>query len=225
VKVQALVKITSSSDGGTHLTFFRPGLSLPYAARDREHAIEVAQKFCSDFAHAQGKEWVAFWSSPDGQVNCPEGAIELPSDVWVCKLSGKMCELQAAVSIKNKAEFFGKCHAAPPQKEAIFKLVESGKYRGFHHVPGRNICVACEAKGRKKESFFYHYPWEFAELDAALHWSYEEALHLISAAKIPVNRVMCPLCASCCRELAIQLNPELAHDLVVVRVEVDLRPR
>ncbi|QSB01428.1 hypothetical protein JWZ98_00180 [Methylomonas sp. EFPC1] len=225
MKVQALVKITSSSDGGTHLTFFRPGLSLPYAALERKHALGVAQKFCSDVAHAQGKDWVAFWSRPDGQVNCPEGAIDLPSDVWVCKLSGNMCHLQAAISTERKAEFFTKCHAPHSKKEAIFKIVESGRYRGFHHVPGRYLCVACEAKGGKKESFFYHYPWEFAELDVALHWSYEEALPRLSAANIPVNRVMCPLCASCCRDLAVQLNPNLAHDLVVVYVEVDLRPR
>ncbi|WP_033535550.1 hypothetical protein [Bordetella trematum] len=225
MKTQALVKIISAKDGGTHLTFFRPCFSLLYAARDRHHAVEIAEQFCRDYANDQGRDWVAFWANPDGSVNCPEGAIQLPSDVWVCKLSGNLCELQAAVSTDDESSFFETCHAPPAKKAEIFKTVQSEKYLGFHHIPGRNLCVACEAKGGKKESFFYHYPWEFAELDVALHSTYEATLQHLESNGIPPNRVMCPLCASCCRELAFQLDSSLAEDLVVLRLDVDLRPR
>lgn len=224
MKVQSLVKITTSGDGGTHLTFFRPPLSLPYAARNRTHALEIARKFCSDVALFEGRELVARWSSSGGQTNCPEGAVRLPADVWVCKLSGRMCPLQASISLDREPEFFMTCHAPTKKKEQIFGLLQSGRYLGFHHVPGRYLCVACEAKGGKKRSYFYHYPFELAELDVALHLSYEDALAIVSTAQIPRSRVMSPLCASCCRETAIKLKPALTEDLVVMELDVDLRP-
>lgn len=110
MKVRSLVKITTSHDGGTHLTFFRPALSLPYAARDRRHALEVARKFCSDVAAREGQDLAAGWSGPGGVTNCPEGAVALPADVWVCKLSGKMCTLQASIAPDHERNFFDKCH-------------------------------------------------------------------------------------------------------------------
>lgn len=61
MKVRSLIKIIESVDGGVHLTFFRPSLSLPYAARDKEHAIEVARRFCLETIDREGRPWVEFW--------------------------------------------------------------------------------------------------------------------------------------------------------------------
>jgi hypothetical protein len=225
VKVKSLAKIVNGPDGGVHLSFFRPTLSLIYAARNEEHAREVAEKFCRDTALREGRPWVAYWSGEGDNINCPEGAIKLPIDLWCCKLSGEVCQLQANISLSDEASFLKGCEASDRKKEEILRTVRSGRYDGFHHVPGRYLCVSCEAKGGKKESFFYHYPWELAELDLALGESFEATHEDLIRRGWPTTLVACPLCASCCYELATTLKPELRASLVLIELDVDLRAR
>lgn len=61
MKIRSLIKVIESVDGGIHLTFFRPSLSLRYAARDKEHAIEVARRFCLETIDREGRPWIEFW--------------------------------------------------------------------------------------------------------------------------------------------------------------------
>ena len=178
MKVRSLVKVIKGLDGGIHLTFFRPTFSLPYAAPNMDYAIEVARKICSDTIDFEGRPWIDYWKGSNGNINCPEGAVKLPIDMWHCKLTGEVCYLQANIKIDDKQGFLNGCHAESDRKEKIFSTIENEKYDGFHHVPGRRLCVACEHKGGKKESFYYHYHWEFAELDTAIGHSYEETKRL-----------------------------------------------
>lgn len=223
MKTRSLVKLVTADSGAIHLTFFRPAFSLPWAAPSLDYAINVAKEICLKTIEIEGKPWVQHWSSPDGQPNCPEGAIELPSDIWMCKLSGKICIIQATVSVDRK-KFFEGCHAPRKKKEQIHDLVSNGKYLGFHHVPGRYLCVGCESKGGKKESYFYHYPWEFAELDVALLMSHEELYALLMERNYSHIYVTCPICASCCKEMAERIDPLAARGLHVLEFEVNMRP-
>lgn len=222
MKTKALVRILNPRDGVFHLTFFRPGFSLPYAAQSQEHALNVARNVCLKTIDQEGKPWVEYWCSPGGEPNCPEGAIELPSDTWMCKLSKKMCPIQAAVK-SEKEEFLKGCTAPDKKKEQIFDIVSNGRYLGFHHITGRHLCVSCEKKGGKKESFYYHYPWEFAELDSAMQISYDELREVLVRRKKPINYVL-PLCASCCKEMASILAPSASHELHILEFEVNIRP-
>lgn len=225
MKVKSLAKIVRGRDGGVHLSFFRPTLSLPYAARDAEHAKEVAQQFCRDTAFREGKPWIAYWSSQGNNVNCPEGWIKLPIDLWCCKISKQPCLLQANISLDDEESFLNGCHAPDDKKKAILKTVQSGRYEGFHHVPGRYLCVACEAKGGKKETFFYHYPWEFAELDLALGESYEATRRNLVKGGWPTAFVSCPICAPCCYELATTMQPDLERVLILLEFDIDFRAK
>jgi hypothetical protein len=225
VKVKSLAKIVKGHDDGVHLSFFRPTLSLPYAAKNIEHAREVAETFCRDTALREGKPWVAYWSGQGDSVNCPEGYIKLPIDLWCCKISSQICQLQANISLDDKESFLKGCHAPNNKKDAILKTVLSGRYEGFHHVPGRYLCVACEAKGGKKGTFFYHYPWEFAELDLALGETYENTHRNLITRGWPTTFVSCPVCASCCYELATTIQPGLEKTLVLFEFDIDFRAK
>ena len=59
--------------------------------------------------------------------NCPEGAVELPIDAWVCKLMKTDCPLQAQVLLDEPDIFFDKCLAPPGRALAIFETVRDGK--------------------------------------------------------------------------------------------------
>ncbi|WP_444930256.1 hypothetical protein ACJJIF_21310 [Microbulbifer sp. SSSA002] len=223
MKVRSLIKITEGKDRGIHLTFFRPTLSIPYAAEDKDHAIEVARNFCSDTIDREGRPWIDFWKKDGGDISCPEGFVKLPIDLWCCKFTDDPCNLQAKINVNNEAGFNAGCHAEENRKKVIFSTVKNEKYDGFHHIPGRYLCVACERNGGKKESFFYHYPWEFAELDVAIGRSYQETRRILAAMDLPSNYVSCPICASCCHAEALKISPDLEEQLKVLEFNVSFR--
>ncbi len=223
MKSKSLVKIIEHNDGGFHLTFFRPLLSLFYAGMSREHSLAVATRFIGDVIKYEATPYVDFWSSNEEQTNCPEGCISLPADIWKCKLTNEVCALQSSIDKCNKMNFIELCHAPELKKEQIWETIKDGKYQGFHHVPGRNLCICCDIKDKKKESFKYHYPWEFAELDVAICSTYENTYKELERNNLPIHYVMSPLCAECCYELAVKLHPELKNSLSVI--ELNFYPR
>ncbi|MEH6577699.1 MAG: hypothetical protein V7731_11550 [Amphritea sp.] len=117
MKLKSLVKVIEGIDGGIHLSFFRPSFSLPYAAKNVDHAIEVARKICTDTIDVEGRPWIDYWKGSEGNINCPEGAIKLPIDMWCCKLTGEICSLQANIRINDKQTFLNGCHAQDSRKE------------------------------------------------------------------------------------------------------------
>jgi hypothetical protein len=223
VKVKSLVKIISHVDGGFHLTFFRPIFSLFYAAMNKDHALAVANRFVLEQLQFSGKDWIQSSSKNENRINCPEGCIKLPEDIWCCKLSDTICDLQANIEFDNTDNFLKKCSANEQKKLQILKAVESGKYDGFHHVPDRLLCVSCADKKSKKESFKYHYPWEFAEIDVSICSSYEETLAEFQNSGIPERYVNSPICSQCCYELAVKIRPELKDSFHVI--ESNFNPR
>src|SRR5436309_9201780 len=59
--------------------------------------------------------WLEQWQhggDPDAP-NCPEGAVKLPIDLWVCKLFDTPCPLQAQVLLQEPERFHALCLAAP----------------------------------------------------------------------------------------------------------------
>lgn len=223
MKVKSLVKIITHVDGGFHLTFFNPPFSLFYAAMNKEHALAVANRFVSDQLRVMGKDWIASWSKKDNSINCPEGCINLPEDVWNCKLSGNVCDLQANIELDNTKNFLEKCTANEHKKLQILNTIETGKYDGFHHVPGRLLCISCKDKKNKKESFKYHYPWEFAELNVSICSSYEETLTELKDLGISELNASSPICSQCCYDLATRIHPDLKSSLQII--ESNFNPR
>ncbi|EIV8497295.1 hypothetical protein ABMY21_20980 [Vibrio vulnificus] len=225
MKSKSLVKIIEHHDGGFHLTLFRPTFSLFYAGMSHEHTLAVATRFLNDQIQYQAIPHIESWSSQGDRINCPEGCVSLPADIWKCKLTDSICILQSSINLNDKDDFLELCHAQDARKEQIWNTVEKGKYKGFHHVPGRQLCICCEFKDKKKESFRYHYPWEFAELDVAICSTYEDTYRELEQQNIPVNYVLSPVCAECCYELAVKLRPELKSSLQVIETNFDPRKK
>ncbi len=133
-------------------------VSAPHSLRDG--AIEDLRKQLSQFLQSEGKYYLSTWKGTAEIVNCPEGFIELPIDLWKCKLSRKTCSIQAQVFITNKDTFLSECLAPEKRKIAMFETIKSCEYDGFHHMPGRYKCPLCKGKEGRR----YHYPWELTSL-------------------------------------------------------------
>lgn len=170
----------------------------------------------------QAREWLDRWRGDDDAPNCPEGAVKLPIDLWVCKLVKETCPIQAQVFIQEPERFFSGCLAPEARKQEIFATVARGKYDGFHHVPGRYLCVVCERE-RKKPSFCYHYPWELTHIEAYYPFVIERDWPQVRrrlGSRISLSTVSTALCAPHCILLAGQLDAEVAAQLSVLEVEV-----
>ena len=121
----------------------------------------------------KGMDWIEKWKGSPGSVNCPEAYIELPSDIWKCKVTRERCGIQAQFPIDDKKKFLSWCKASEECKENIFQTIISGKYTGFHHIPSRYLCIQCRSDKWKKRYEHYHYPWELASVSDCVDFSGE----------------------------------------------------
>jgi hypothetical protein len=149
-------------------------------------------------------------------VSCPEGFLNKSTDSWYCKLNEKICMLQASVDTSDEKHFMDGCHAEEEKKKAIFKAILTGKYSGFHHVPGRYRCIACESKDIPCEKYELHFRFEMSGLDKALKISNNKLLRLLKRHGQNTNYALTLLCAPCCLELAQILLPKNADGLEVI---------
>jgi hypothetical protein len=125
-------------------------------SNSKEEALAKIKKEFQQFLTYEASNYLSGWKGNHNIVNCPEGKILLPVDIWKCKLNGETCPTQAQVFLNQEDEFRTKCGADEKKKEQILNLIRGNKYDGFHHVTGRLKCVLC----RGKEYLKYHYPWE-----------------------------------------------------------------
>ena len=172
----------------------------------------------------QARAWLKRAKQPGPDImNCPEGAIRLPIDLWACKLTKEICPIQAQVFLDDRDRFVRHCQAPKERKEQIFDSVADGAYDGFHHVAHRYLCPSCEHEG-KKMSFRYHYPWELTLLGAYYPFVYERDWPHVRAKLRNRTRgltlVSSPLCATHCKELAEQIDPVLAAELMVIEFDL-----
>ena len=222
-----LVRIEHPEPHINQLFFFRPTHQLLPAHLPNLDDLEfVATTLLTEVLDPFVQRTIDFWSTggTDDEIQCPEGYIELPADIWMCKLNKQICFLQCAVQLNNQSNFFQKCHAPIERKVNIFKTIENGKYKGFHHMPGRYLCAACEDKAVKKRYSFYHYQWEFAELDFAIGKSYEATEKLLTKIGLPTFYVSVPICSNCCFEFAEKYLPEQTSNLKLIKTTHELTP-
>jgi hypothetical protein len=199
------------------------------------------------FMKIRGMASITKWKGDDGCVNCPEGSIQLPSDIWKCKISKEGCGIQGQIPLDDKERFFAWCKASDIQKESIFKTVTSGTYTGFHHHPGRFLCPQCQSDRGKKVNERYHYQWEFASVSNCVDFSGEFKSEVSGTDKIkyidedmegPLKKqgyllledmlrnkgfepsaASCLVCARCCKRIVSDVFPEIAHQLRVLELD------
>jgi hypothetical protein len=157
--------------------------------------------------------------SPDG-VCCPEGFLDLPFDIWKCKLDKRKCRLQAWILTNDQKQFLSCCHAPPQRKEDIYRIITEGIYKGAHHKPGRYLCPICKGKANTR----YHYSWELTPLSDFLDTddhSFRVALleNDISMAVISSN--LCPVCFI---QVISTIKPGLLGELETIRLSFTNEP-
>jgi hypothetical protein len=173
----------------------------------------------------EGRPWLEQWKhGGDVRVpNCPEGAVKLPIDLWTCKLEKKTCPIQAQIFLDDPDRFFRHCLAPRDRMQEIFDTVAAGKYDGFHHIPGRYLCVACQHDGRAA-AFQYHYPWELTSVEAYCQFElmrdWPRLRRQLLSKGWSMSEVSNALCAAHCRELAEKLDPAVAAELRVLEFEL-----
>jgi len=197
-----------------------PGLSVTSkASQSRHRAFEDIRVRLVQYLQNEGRSYISLCKGTSEIINCPEGYIELPVDVWRCKLSKKVCSIQAQVLTTNKQEFMSGCHAPKQRKEAILKAVKDGKYDGFHHIPGRYLCPSCKGKIYRR----YYYPWELTLVSKFLGVSGAEQWLLLEKNLIEKN--MDPevgylaLCPKCFKKVVSKVDPKFDNELEILEVD------
>ena len=127
-------------------------------------SLDSLKNWLDTFLEKVSKSWLIFHQKEyRGGVNCPNGLLQTGTDVWLCKLDKKICELQSVVVLNKVNEFREKCRASQKQKDDIVAIITKEIYKGFHHAIGRYQCSKCQIE-KKEEKYSYYYPWEFVPL-------------------------------------------------------------
>ena len=178
----------------------------------RENAIKDIKCQLDQFLQVEGKNYLSTWKGNSEIINCPEGFIELPIDIWKCKLNKKICPLQAKIFIKDKAEFIAGCLVPEERKKAIFETIEDSKYDGFHHVPGRYKCPLCVGKIYRK----YHYPWELTPLSEFFDVRSTEFRIAYMKKNIDLAGYFPSLCPSCFKHVVLKIDLTLDNEFEIL---------
>lgn len=228
MRTRILTKIKRDGNNWVGLAYTKDGAFCKERGLTTDSVNSRLEESINQYLSIFAKQWIEAMKHSGNQEipNCPEGAIKLPSDVWICKLTKEPCPIQAMVFTKDKDLFMENCQAHSPRKEQIFDTVANGKYDGFHHVPGRYLCVECDNEP-KKTTLKYHYPWEMTHI--------EDCVPFPSTLTRPQFRVLLKkkglnpyaannaLCALHCQELAQNLNPQVAAGMSVFETNFNLR--
>jgi len=138
----------------------------------------------------------------DEGVSCPFGTIKLPIDIWYCKKTEKACPIQAWLHPPEFKRLNEYCEADEKTKDGIRSAVLSGKYNGFHHLPGRRLCAT--HTGAINRRYFYEHDlfWlrDFLNID-----NREMRIKIIKA-DINPNIYYCRICGKCLIEILKKLN-------------------
>jgi len=112
------------------------GENLKSVADSRSGAISIMHGLISVFIEEFGRRYIES-SEFKKIINCPQGKIELPIDTWHCKDTKTPCPLQGQLDISDPEVFLKLCLLSEETKNGILNAILEGKYKGFHHVPGR----------------------------------------------------------------------------------------
>ncbi len=215
MKSKALIRICQSR-GLFHVTYYGVELSHHALGYTREDAYSAALEVSKRESEFNAKRVIAQFGIEGGRITCPEGCIELPSDSWNCKLTKSACRLQASIDLEDREEFDVRCHAPEQKRNEIFQTLLNGKYRGFHHVPGRFLCPSCADTKGTGDSWSYHYHWEMADLSLVLEMDADELRPRLGEARFSNSYGYSRLCAPCCHRIASEIAPVESSELEVL---------
>lgn len=223
MKTYVLTRLRSEGSGFVACAYSRDGQFCAVAATSAAEALDALRGEVRAALAAGVKAWIQQWSGGPNRPNCPEATIRLPIDLWVCKLFDEVCPTQGQVLLDTPDEFVAHCLADSGRKEQILNVVTNGDYAGFHHIPGRYLCVRCEQEGRKA-SFQHHYPWELTDIERCSSFEVERdwprVISRLRKKEMHLSNVTTPLCAAHCIELLKEVEPEIAGQFQILALDV-----
>lgn len=189
----------------------------------RAEATEAMKTSLKAYLDSDGKAFVQTWMGNSAVINCPEGYIKLPIDLWCCKLTNESCNLQSQVLLQNPQQFMKGCTASEEMKKGILKAASDGRYKGFHHVHGRNLCPTCRGDGDEDSPFNYHYHFELTLIPGLFGIASEDDFqYLLLNARVqqlPSYALACGLCPPCATLVVSILDATLLSNLEVLEME------
>jgi hypothetical protein len=211
MKMSLLARVRSEKGVSTAQTCWVSdcGSNLRVQAKTRAEAISQLNNEISKFIEELGRSYIESHSASSDTINCPQASVHVPIDTWHCKAAKTVCPLQGQIRISNPQTFLSSCPLNEKLKTGILKAIAQGKYKGFHHMPGRYKCVLCE---NDKINYNYHYPWELTFLADHCNieeiWSNTRRASQIIVNDFPLSALSGALCADCFRKIA-KLFPEI----------------
>ncbi len=137
-------------------------------------------------------------------MDCPEGKLLEPIDLWQCKLTGKLCPIQADVDPPSFSKFGRYCEAPVETQEGIKKAINKGEYRGFHHLPGRYLCPTCKSS---KGSWKYFYEHELFALSDYVDVTATEVRERMIKRHVSLSTASSNICRECLEKVLAKLPP------------------
>lgn len=197
-------------------SFFLPNIKI--TKDNREDLIEALKYELTKILQSFGSDYIGRHSSDENFVRCPDAKVLLPIDSFYCKHDDTPCNLGGGIFKKNKENFIEKCRIST-RKQGIWTAIETNRYNGFHHIPGRYLCPNCELKNsEKKRNYNYHYPWELCIIQKYLEVGDIELKKEIIRKLISRNIYYSNYCGNCTSETLNKLNFKINFE--VFRLEV-----
>jgi len=195
---------------------------LTVSADTVDDCLALLRDVLNSFLDIRGMAWISKWKRQGSIITCPEAYIDLPIDLWKCKLNKMSCGLQAQVDVYAKIKFLKHCHAPRDRKLEIFNTIASGRYNGFHHIPGRYLCVQCAHNKEKYKYDFYHYPWELINVTDVIAQEYDSTLKIRKQLiKNDINPSVAhsATCANCTKQIINKISPKLSEKFFVLDID------
>lgn len=185
------------------------GENLKIIAQSRSEAISKIRGLISVFIEGFGRRYIESRTFKNSRLNCPQGYIELPIDTWYCKNTKTPCPLQGQLDISDPEAFFKLCLLSEETKNEIWNAIIEGKYKGFHHIPGRYRCGLCD---KPRIYYNYYYPWELTlmsdHFDIISIWSDIKRAKELILKGFPSKAIYTALCCECFKK-ASKFLPEI----------------
>jgi len=185
---------------------------------DKAKLIKLLKENLTSILETRGPEYIEAHSKGNNYVRCPEAKVVLPIDEFYCKHDKKSCHIGGGILINDKDYFIANCRFTE-RKEGIWNSIESNKYKGFHHIPGRYLCPSCETKNSEKMiRYNYHYPWELCNIGNYLDYKDIELRKKVIRNGINPNIYYSCYCGTCTLESLSKLNIENNFELLNLEV-------
>ena len=181
------------------------GENIIAVAQSRSDAISMLPECLTLFIEESGRKYIESDSFEKGLLNCPQGHVKLPIDIWYCKNAKTACPLQGQLNISEPESFFKLCLLPDETKKGIWNAIKEEKYKGFHHMQGRFRCCLCN-KTKSQQGFNYHYPWELTLLsdhcDIKSIWNDPNRAKDLVLKGVHVSALYSSLCWACFQEVS-----------------------